>query len=95
MFTRISQFSFKPDQLDEMVSRLDGIGEKLESIDGMLETSVFWDTEGSGVSVATYRDQAAADAATETIQSIWGGLMDLLTGPPTMTVYPQGWRVGR
>ena len=95
MYTRISQFNFKEDQLDEMISRLDGIGKQLNSIDGMLETYVFWDPSGSGTSVAIYRDQAAAEAASETIQSIWGGLMDLLTGPPTQSVYAQGWQVRR
>ncbi len=93
MYTRISQFNFQEQQLDEMVSRLDGIGKQLNSIDGMVETYVFWEPSGSGTSVAIYRDQAAAEAAVETIQSIWGGLADLLTGPPTQSTYSQGWHL--
>ena len=97
MYTRITQFNFMADQyqLDEMMSRLDGINEKLKSVDGMLETFVFWDTAGSGTAVAIYKDQGAAEAASETIQSIWGGLADLFTGPPTQAVYTQGWRASR
>ena len=93
MYTRISQFNFQEHRLDEMVSRLDEIGKQLNSIDGMVETYVFWESSGSGSSIAIYRDQAAAEAASETIQSIWSGLMDLLTGPPTLSAYSHGWHL--
>ncbi len=93
MYTRITQFNINAAKLDEMVSRLGGIGDQLKSIDGMVETYVVWDSTGTCSSIAIYRDKDAAEAASETIQSIWGGLKDMLTGPPTPTVYPEVWHV--
>lgn len=72
---------------------MDGVGKHLNSIDGVVEMYVFWESFGSGSSIAIYKDQAAAEVASESIQSIWGGIMDLLTGPAIQTVHSQGWHL--
>ena len=81
MYARITKFQSDPAKLEEMVSRIPAIREQIAAIDGEANWAM-WNEDGTGMAMAIYEDEAAANAAMEQIQQVWGGLADLLTAPP-------------
>ena len=87
MFGRITKFQSDPARLDEMVAKIPHIRAATSAIEGSVANWAMWNEDGSGVAIAVYESEAAADAATAQIQAIWGGLADYLTAPPEVTNY--------
>ena len=87
MFARVTTYQGKTDSVGEMESRLDGIASQVSAIPGVANVHTLWNDDGSGMTVAIYDSEAAATAAATTIQGIWGGLADLLAGPPSAATY--------
>ena len=84
MYARVSTIQIDPAKLAEMKAAMPSAGEKLKQIPGIKECITCWDDSGKGTVLAVYENQAAADAAAESIRSIWGGLMGYLMAPPTV-----------
>lgn len=82
MFARITSIQIDPAKLGEMRAALPPIAAKLKVVPGMVECKVCWDESGKGQVFALYERQSQADAASETIRNLWGGLAHLLTAPP-------------
>jgi hypothetical protein len=70
-----------------MVGRIPAIREKLKEIEGGVANYAMWNDDGTGVAIAIYESEAAATAAGPHIQTIWGGLADLLIAPPEIVSY--------
>jgi hypothetical protein len=80
---------FKGDaaRLQEMVDRIPAISARVREIEGGIANWAMWNDDGTGVAIAVYESEAAANAATAKIQEIWGGLADLLVAPPEIVSY--------
>ncbi|MEO9827177.1 MAG: hypothetical protein ABJF50_22475 [Paracoccaceae bacterium] len=87
MYGRITHFKGDAARLDEMVSRIPAIREKLRDIAGGVANYAMWNDDGTGVAIAIYESEDAANAAVPQIQTIWGGLSDLLIAPPEIVSY--------
>ena len=87
MYGRITHFKSDPTRLDEMVGRIPAIREQLRAIEGGVANYAMWNDDGTGVAIAVYDSEASANAAVPHIQSIWGGLADLLVAPPEIVSY--------
>ncbi len=70
-----------------MVANVEGLKSQIKAIAGVVDIYNAWRPDGQGVTVAIYESQAAAEAASPHIQSIWGGLAQYLTGAPQTEVY--------
>ena len=84
MYARVSTIQIDPAKLAEMKAAMPSAGAKLKQIPGILECITCWDDSGKGTVFAVYESQAAADAAAESIRSVWGGLMSNLMAPPSV-----------
>ena len=93
MFGRITHFKGDASRLDEMVSRIPAIRDQISQIAGGIANYAMWNEDGSGVAVAIYEDEAAANAAGPQIQAVWGGLADLLVAPPEILSYSHAERM--
>lgn len=87
MFGRITKFQSDPARLEEMTARIPDIRNATSAINGSVANWAMWNDDGSGVAIAVYDSEAAADAATPQIQAIWGGLSEYLTAPPEVMNY--------
>ncbi len=87
MYARVTTYRFDPARHDEMVAKIDGIKAQVAEISGVVHIYTAWRLDGNGVTTSIYENQAAADAATEQVRAIWGGLADLLAGPPNIESY--------
>jgi len=87
MYARVTSFQAKPDTIDAMESRLSGIADKVSALPGMVSCVTVWNADGAGQVTALYESEAAANDASAAIQSVWGGLMDLLSGAPEVVTY--------
>jgi len=87
MYGRLTRFQIKPEYLNELVARLPQIRGLISQIPRGVANYAFWNEDGSGVAIAVYEDEVAAEAASEQIAAIWGGLAPMLAGPPVMESY--------
>ena len=90
MYTRVTHYQIKSGSIAEAENRMDAISDQVSSIPGIIDCYTVWDANGAGVTFAVYESEAAAAAATGTIQDIWGGLGDLLGGAPDSRIYDTG-----
>ena len=88
MYARITNFKFDTAKTDDMLAKLDSIRGQVKAIDGVVDIYSTWRDDGAGMVCAFYQSQAAADAASVTIQGIWGELAEFLTAPPETELYP-------
>jgi hypothetical protein len=84
MYARVSNIQIDPSKLTQMKEAMPAAGAKLKQIPGILECMTCWDDSGKGTVFAVYESQAAADAAAESVRSVWGGLMGFLSAPPSV-----------
>lgn len=82
MFARITSIQIDQTKLGEMRATIPSLASALKAVPGMVECKVCWDESGKGQVFALYEHQSQADAASETIRRVWGGLAHLLTAPP-------------
>lgn len=87
MFARITHYTFNTDKTDEMVARMEEIKPRVKAVAGAKSVQTCWRDDGTGVTIAIYESQAAADAAVPQVQKIWGELAEFLTSPPKMEGY--------
>jgi hypothetical protein len=87
MYARITTTQANPDRMDEMLGKIDEIKVQIKALPGIVSSYTFWRSDGQGVTIAVYEDQAAADAASEKIKVIWGGLAEFLTAAPSVEAF--------
>jgi hypothetical protein len=87
MYARITTTQGNPDREDEMVAKIDEIKVQIKALPGIVSSYTVWRSDGQGVTIAIYENQAAADAASEKIKVIWGGLAEFLTAAPSVEAY--------
>lgn len=88
MIARVFQFDLRPGSLGDAVATMNAeIVPALGKIDGMSHCIVTHTSDDdSCMTTVIYRDQAAAEAAQEATQRIWGAIGPYLAGPPTLAV---------
>ena len=87
MYARVTTYQADASRLDELEAKLDAIKGQVQAIAGIVNVYSVWRADGKGVVTAIYETQAAADAASEAVQAIWGGLMEFLQGTPSTETY--------
>ena len=87
MYTRVSNYQFDPSQTDAIVASMDDLKQKIQSISGLNTCITSWKENGSGVTIAVYDNQEAAEAAADQIMDIWSAIGQYLTAPPVTEVY--------
>lgn len=97
MYARVSTYKMKLETFDEAQAMIEGIGPQVAALPGLRDfKNVGRGSDGTGVVVAIYDDQAAAEAATAAAKEIWAKFTDYLVGPPEIEGYdmvidlPQG-----
>ena len=88
MYARITSYTFNTEATDAMVERMEAVKPKVKAVQGVINVHTCWRDDGTGVTIAIYESQAAADAAMSQVQAIWGELSEFLTSAPTMEAYP-------
>ena len=84
MYARVSSIQIKPAHLADMKAAMPAASAKLKLIPGIVECKTCWDETGKGVVFALYESQAMAEAGSEAVRAVWGGLMGYLSAPPAV-----------
>ena len=87
MYGRVTHFKSDPNRIDEMTGHLPAIRDKLAAIEGGVANWAMWNPDGTGIAVAIYVDETAADAAVPQIQDVWAGIAEFLLAPPEIVSY--------
>jgi hypothetical protein len=87
MYARVTNYQFDPSQTDAIVASMDDLKQKIQSISGLSTCITSWKEDGSGVTIAVYESQDAADAAAEQVMAVWSTIGAYLTAPPVTEVY--------
>ena len=87
MYARITHYQFDPAKIETVEARMGSLKEKIQTVQGLKICTSQWREDGNGVTVAVYEDQAACEAATETVMAIWAEFSDALTAVPSTEVY--------
>ena len=87
MYARVTTFHCNPTQQAAMQSKLEEMKGQFNSLVGVLDIYTAWRSDGSGVAMAIYESQDAAEAASEQVQAIWGDLAQFLTAAPKLETY--------
>ena len=87
MYARVTTFHCNPAQQAEMQLKLEEMKGRFKSLAGVLDIYSAWRSDGSGVAMAIYESQDAAEAASEQVQAIWGDLAQFLTAAPKLETY--------
>lgn len=87
MFTRIT--AWNGSDTDALRPNIEAKREQIMSVPGIVSCQVVWNDDGSGITVAVYESEAAANASTAQIQAIWSDLGHLFTAPPETATYSE------
>jgi len=88
VYARVSRYSMKVEAFDEAQALIEEIMPQVAALPGLREfKNVGRGSDGTGVVVAIYDDQAAAEAAAEAAGEIWARFADYLTAPPESEGY--------
>ena len=87
MYARVTTFHCDLAQQDAMQSKLEEMRGQFKSLAGVVDIYSAWRDDGSGVAMAIYESQDAAQANSDKIQAIWGELVRFLTAAPKPETY--------
>ena len=87
MYARITTYQANPDKMDEMVAKINEVKVQIKALSGVISSYTCWRSDGHGATTAIYESQAAAEAASEQVQVIWGGMAEFLTAAPSVETY--------
>jgi len=73
--------------MDEMAAKIEEVKAQIQVLAGVVSSYTAWRADGHGVTTAIYVSQAAAEAASEQIQAIWGGMAEFLIAAPRVETY--------
>ncbi len=82
MFYRVTKYNFEDDRFDELLAWGETVRSSIEGIDGLSYVDVFRSEPGEGMIVAAYEDEAAFNAASETVTAVLGDMAQFMTSPP-------------
>lgn len=91
MFYRLTQATYSPDQHDAIVSYIESIGDEVRALAGLRSGAFIGTGPGEGVMIAAYESEDAFKAVEETINSMLGGVVPMLNGPPTTVSGTADW----
>lgn len=83
MYARVTIYHCDPTKLGEMAAQMEAV----ESIDGIISTYTVWRADGQGVTMSIYSSEAAADAATVQVKSVWTDMAKFIMGVPQIEAY--------
>ena len=86
MYYRINTIFFDASRKDEFIAYFDSMGDQIKEIAGLQSINIIETSEGEATGVATYDDQASAEAALPQIQKIMGGMAQFFTAPPELKI---------
>ena len=87
MYARVTTYQVDPARIAELQAKLGELKPQVKSLPGVVNTYTAWRADGQGVVMAVFASKAAADAAAGQIQTIWGGLANLLKGAPKVELF--------
>jgi hypothetical protein len=87
MYARITTYQSNPDKLEEMTAKIDEVKVQIKALSGVVSSYTYWHSDGHGGTTAIYESQAAAEAASEQIKAIWGGMAEFLIAAPSVETY--------
>ena len=87
MYARVTTYQIDPVRIAEMQAKLVEVKPQVKALGGVVNTYTAWRADGQGVVMAVFESKAAAEAAADKIQAIWGGLASLLKGPPKVEAF--------
>jgi len=82
MFYRVTKYNFEEERFDEQLAWGESVRGTIEGIVGLEHVDVFRSAPGEGMIVAAYVDEAAFDAASETVTAVLGEMGKFMTRPP-------------
>lgn len=87
MYARVTTYQCDPAKLEEMAAQMDAVKSAVEAIDGILSTYTVWRADGQGVTMSIYPSEAAADAATQQVKSVWTNMANFIIETPQIEAY--------
>lgn len=88
MYARVSTYRMKIESFDEAQAMIEGIRPQIAALPGLRDfKNVGRGSDGTGVVIAVYDDQAAAEAAAPAAGEIWAKFADHLAAPPESEGY--------
>lgn len=85
MYIRLT--TFNANDMDALVAKVEGMRDEFKSIPGLNSLRSYMNEDGSGIVIAVYDTQAAAEAGAAFSQAIWGKLASLLTALPETKMF--------
>lgn len=82
MYYRMTRLHFREDALEGLVGWMSAQEQRLEDIDGLLTWDLARGGATDGMIIASYRDQAAYEAAAEEVGAIFNEMSRHLTDTP-------------
>ena len=83
MYLRVTTYGFDESRFDEFLAKADAtLRDDLKGVDGLESVHSCRISEGQGMIVATYENEASAVAAQPKIQAIFGEMAEFMTSPP-------------
>ncbi len=82
MFYRVTTYKFEDERFDELLAWGETVRASIEGIDGLQHVDVFRSAPGEGLIVAAYDDEAAFDAASQTVATVLADMGQFMTSPP-------------
>lgn len=80
MFARVT--TFQATDITAIEDQLDDLAARSEAIPGQVRSEVVWTSEGGGMVVAIYDDEASAKAAHDHALKIWASVLPHLAAAP-------------
>ena len=87
MFTRMTNWKTKETDVEAIQSNVERKRAEILAVPELLALNVVWKEDGSGVTIAVYESEAAANAASTQIQAIWGDLASMFSAQPETATY--------
>ena len=82
MFYRVTRYEFAPERYDEILASAESKADELRAISGLIAVDTFQAGAGEGIIVAAYEDEAAFNAASDTVMAILGDMGQFMSSPP-------------
>ena len=88
MYARVSNFKTDPARRDEIQAVIEGeVHPMIEALPGLVSLVSAAHDDGSGITVAVYESEEAANAVTDQVSVIWSKMAHFLTEPPSVSGY--------
>ena len=93
MSFRITIMNFDADRRDELLAYSDSQRENIRAIKGIQSVHVIEVGAGQSIVISRYDTEESAEASTEAVQKIFGGMAEFFTAPPERKGGPIMWEM--